>query len=122
MSSNKNHESEKKAWGGRFDEELDAVAARLNTSVDVDKRLAQDDIRGSIAHVQMLAAQGIVSHEDRAKIEAGLQQIREEIESGEMVWRADREDVHMNIEALLTERIGEAGGRLHIGRALHSSV
>ncbi len=113
---------EKKAWGGRFDEELDAVAARLNTSVDVDKRLAQDDIRGSIAHVQMLAAQGIVSHEDRALIEAGLRQIGEEIEAGTMVWRADREDVHMNIEALLTERIGEAGGRLHTARSRNDQV
>ncbi len=111
-----------KAWGGRFDEELDTVAARINASVDTDKRLGPEDVRGSIAHVRMLAARGIVSAEDAAKIEAGLGRIGEEIASGAMAWRADREDVHMNVEALLTERIGEAGGRLHTARSRNDQV
>ncbi|MFO0681299.1 MAG: argininosuccinate lyase [Sandaracinus sp.] len=111
-----------KAWGGRFDEELDGVAARINASVDVDKRLGPEDVRGSIAHVHMLAARGIVSKEDAAAIEKGLAQIGTEIAQGQMSWRADREDVHMNVEALLTERVGEAGGRLHTARSRNDQV
>jgi argininosuccinate lyase len=111
-----------KAWGGRFDEELDAVAARVNASVDVDQRLGEDDVRGSIAHVRMLAKQGIVSAEDAQRIEAGLRRIGEEIASGEMVWKAELEDVHMNVETLLTSRIGEAGGRLHTARSRNDQV
>jgi argininosuccinate lyase len=111
-----------KAWGGRFDEELDGVAARVNASVDVDRRLGPEDVRGSIAHVRMLAQRGIVSAEDAEKIEAGLRRIGDEIDRGEMAWRADREDVHMNVEALLTERIGEAGGRLHTARSRNDQV
>lgn len=111
-----------KAWGGRFTEELDGVAARVNASVDVDQRLGPEDIRGSIAHVRMLAKQGIVSAEDAKRIEDGLAKIAGEIAAGEMVWRSDREDVHMNIEALLTERIGEAGGRLHTARSRNDQV
>jgi argininosuccinate lyase len=111
-----------KPWGGRFTEELDQVAARMNASVDVDARLGPEDVRGSIAHVRMLAARGIVSAEDAAKIAVSLAQIGGEIERGEMAWRADREDVHMNVEALLTERIGEAGGRLHTGRSRNDQV
>lgn len=111
-----------KAWGGRFEEELDAVAARVNASVDVDGRLGPEDVRGSIAHVRMLAARGIVSAEDAKKIEEGLARIGGEIERGEMRWRADREDVHMNVEALLTERVGEAGGRLHTARSRNDQV
>ncbi len=112
----------KKAWGGRFSDELDAVAARVNTSVDVDQRLGPEDVRGSVAHVRMLASRGIVSAEDAARIEAGLLQIEDEIRDGSMVWRADREDVHMNVEALLTERIGEVGGRLHTARSRNDQV
>ncbi len=111
-----------KAWGGRFDEELDGVAARINASVETDKRLGPEDVRGSIAHVRMLAARGIVSADDATKIEAGLTRIGEEIAAGTMAWRADREDVHMNVEALLTERIGEAGGRLHTARSRNDQV
>jgi len=111
-----------KAWGGRFDEELDGVAARINASVETDKRLGPEDVRGSIAHVRMLAARGIVSTDDAQKIEAGLAQIGREIDAGTMSWRADREDVHMNVEALLTERIGDAGGRLHTARSRNDQV
>ncbi len=111
-----------KAWGGRFDDELDAVAARMNASVDVDQRLGPEDVRGSIAHVRMLAACGVLSADDASRIEAGLARIGDEIARGEMRWRSDREDVHMNVEALLTERIGEAGGRLHTGRSRNDQV
>ncbi|HJL18680.1 MAG TPA: argininosuccinate lyase [Sandaracinaceae bacterium LLY-WYZ-13_1] len=111
-----------KAWGGRFDEELDAVAARFSASVDFDRRLGEVDVRGSIAHVKMLAARGIVSAEDADAIVAGLETIRGEIERGEMRWDPANEDVHMNVEALLTERIGEAGGRLHTGRSRNDQV
>jgi argininosuccinate lyase len=96
--------------------------ARINASVDVDKRLGPEDVRGSIAHVRMLAARGIVTADDAEKIEAGLARIGEEIAAGTMEWRADREDVHMNVEALLTERIGEAGGRLHTARSRNDQV
>ena len=111
-----------KPWGGRFDDELDAVAARMNASIAVDQRLGPEDIRGSLAHVRMLAARGIVSALDAKAIEAGLTRIGEEIAAGTMAWRADREDVHMNIEALLTERIGDAGGRLHTARSRNDQV
>ena len=111
-----------KPWGGRFDEELDTVAARINASVDVDQRLGPEDIRGSIAHVRMLAARGIVTAADAQAIEAGLTKIAGEIDAGTMAWRADREDVHMNVESLLTERIGDAGGRLHTARSRNDQV
>ena len=111
-----------KAWGGRFEEELDAIAARFSASVDVDGRLWPQDIDGSIAHVRMLADRNIISKEDAARIEAGLLKIRTSIEAGEFQWDAAREDVHMNIESALTEAIGEAGGRLHTGRSRNDQV
>lgn len=111
-----------KAWGGRFEDELDALALRFSASVDVDKRLADQDIRGSIAHVRMLASRGVVTEADAEKIAAGLEAIRGEIERGEMRWDPRKEDVHMNVESLLTERIGEAGGRLHTGRSRNDQV
>ncbi len=113
---------EKKAWGGRFAEELDGVALRYSASIDVDQRLAPQDIRGSIAHVTMLAARGIVSEADAAAIVSGLEQIDGEIARGEFTFRDDREDVHMNVEATLTDRIGAAGGRLHTGRSRNDQV
>ncbi|MDH3202978.1 MAG: argininosuccinate lyase, partial [Myxococcales bacterium] len=112
----------KKAWGGRFDEELDAIAARFSASVDVDQRLWPQDIDGSIAHVRMLADQKILTAKDAKKIVAGLEKIRATIERGEFEWDADKEDVHMNIEAALTEAIGEAGGRLHTARSRNDQV
>lgn len=112
----------KKAWGGRFEEELDAIAARFSASVDVDKRLAPQDIDGSIAHVEMLAAQGILSAGDAKKIVGGLRKLRKTIERGEFAWDANKEDVHMNIEAALTKAIGEAGGRLHTARSRNDQV
>jgi argininosuccinate lyase len=111
-----------KAWGGRFEQEPAELAARFSASVDVDKRLAPQDIRGSMAHAQMLAAQGIISADDASQIVAGLARIQDEIAAGKLCWDPAREDVHMNIEALLTERIGDAGARLHTGRSRNDQV
>ncbi|MEZ4255460.1 MAG: argininosuccinate lyase [Polyangiales bacterium] len=112
----------KKAWGGRFEEELNDLALRYSASVDVDSRLAEEDIRGSIAHVRMLASRAIVTDDDAKRIVEGLETIREEIRAGAFPWDPSREDVHMNIESRLTERIGDAGGRLHTGRSRNDQV
>jgi argininosuccinate lyase len=111
-----------KAWGGRFEKELDAIAASFSASVDVDGRLWPQDIDGSIAHVRMLAQQKILSSKDADKIIAGLATIRASIERGEFDWDESKEDVHMNIEAALTSAIGDAGGRLHTGRSRNDQV
>ena len=111
-----------KAWGGRFEEELDAIAARFSASVDVDGRLWPQDIDGSIAHVRMLATQNILSADDAKQIVAGLETIRASIEGGEFDWDEAKEDVHMNIEAALTSAIGDAGRRLHTGRSRNDPV
>ncbi len=111
-----------KAWGGRFDQELDALAARFSASVGFDRRLGLVDVRGSIAHARMLAERGVISAADAEAIVRGLERIAGEIERGEMRWDEAKEDVHMNVEALLTERIGEAGGRLHTGRSRNDQV
>ena len=111
-----------KAWGGRFEKELDAIAASFSASVDVDGRLWPQDIDGSIAHVRMLADQKILSRQDADKIVGGLETIRTSIERGEFDWDESKEDVHMNIEAALTNAIGDAGGRLHTGRSRNDQV
>ncbi|MCA9531441.1 MAG: argininosuccinate lyase, partial [Myxococcales bacterium] len=111
-----------KAWGGRFDEDLDAVALRFSASVDVDKRLASEDIRGSIAHVRMLAKQAIVPADDAERIVEGLQAIAARVEAGAFEWDDAREDVHMNIEATLREAVGPAGGKLHTARSRNDQV
>ena len=111
-----------KAWGGRFEQELDAIAARFSASVDVDGRLWPQDIDGSIAHVRMLADQNILSADDAKQIVTGLETIRTSIERGEFEWDDSKEDVHMNIEAALTSAIGDAGGRLHTGRSRNDQV
>jgi len=111
-----------KAWGGRFEQELDAIAARFSASVDVDGRLWPQDIDGSIAHVRMLADQNILSADDAKQIVAGLETIRASIERGEFEWDDSKEDVHMNIEAALSSAIGDAGGRLHTGRSRNDQV
>ena len=111
-----------KAWGGRFEQELDAIAARFSASVNVDGRLWPQDIEGSIAHVRMLAERNILSTADADRIVTGLETIRSSIESGEFEWDESKEDVHMNIEAALTEAVGEAGGRLHTGRSRNDQV
>jgi argininosuccinate lyase len=111
-----------KAWGGRFEEELDAIAARFSASVDVDGRLWPQDIEGSKAHVRMLSERGILSKDDADLIVSGLDRIGAAISAEEFDWDASKEDVHMNIEAALTEAIGDAGGRLHTARSRNDQV
>jgi len=111
-----------KAWGGRFEEELDAIAARFSASVDVDGRLWPQDIEGSKAHVRMLGERSILSKDDAERIVEGLDRIGQAISNGEFDWDAAKEDVHMNIEAALTEAIGDAGGRLHTARSRNDQV
>ena len=106
-----------KLWAGRFTEPMDALVERFTESVSFDHRLAKHDIRGSIAHATMLAEVGVLSREDRDAIVAGLEDILADIEAGAFEWRTSLEDVHMNVESVLTERIGEAGKRLHTGRS-----
>jgi len=111
-----------KAWGGRFDQDLDAVALEFSASVDVDKRLAPQDIRGSLAHVRMLGKTGVIPEADVATIVAGLEALAVEVDEGRFAWDSGREDVHMNIEATLTDRIGAPGGKLHTGRSRNDQV
>ena len=111
-----------KLWGGRFSGETNEIVERFNASIDFDRRLYREDIAGSIAHAHMLAAQGIISAEDSNAIVAGLEAIRAEIEAGTFAFRLDREDIHLNIEAALIERVGDAGRRLHTGRSRNDQV
>ncbi|MEX2032489.1 MAG: argininosuccinate lyase [Dehalococcoidia bacterium] len=111
-----------KLWGGRFSGETDALVDQFNASIDFDKRLYREDIAGSIAHATMLARQRVISEADRDAIVAGLQQIEAEIDAGTFEFRLDREDIHLNIEAVLTERIGDPGRRLHTGRSRNDQV
>ncbi|MFG6448354.1 argininosuccinate lyase [Roseateles sp. BYS180W] len=110
------------AWSALFSEPMSELVQRYTASVDFDRRLWDADIQGSLAHAEMLAAQGILSAADHADIQRGLAQIRGEIESGEFVWKLALEDVHLNIEARLTELVGTAGKRLHTGRSRNDQV
>ncbi|MGY6661459.1 MAG: argininosuccinate lyase [Glycocaulis sp.] len=109
-------------WGGRFSGGPSAILQAINASVDVDQRLAEQDIDGSLAHAAMLAACGIISREDARDISAGLETIRADIRAGSFTWSAALEDVHMNIEAALKERIGAPAGRLHTARSRNDQV
>ena len=111
-----------KPWGGRFDAPTDSFVEAFNASVDVDARMYAEDIAGSKAHARMLAKQGILSDADVAAILEGLDAIQAEIERGEFTFTIALEDVHMNIEARLTERIGDAGKRLHTARSRNDQV
>jgi argininosuccinate lyase len=110
------------AWSALFSEPMSDLVKRYTSSVFFDKRLWQADIAGSLAHAEMLAAQGIISTQDRADIVRGMAQITTEIESGGFVWKLDLEDVHLNIEARLTQLVGDAGKRLHTGRSRNDQV
>ncbi len=110
------------AWSALFSEPMSDLVKRYTASVFFDKRLWEADITGSLAHAGMLAAQGIISHADHASIQRGLKQIRSEIESGAFEWKLDLEDVHLNIEARLTQLVGDAGKRLHTGRSRNDQV
>lgn len=115
-------EGPKGARGRRFEGALDPVAAELNASIDFDRRLLPHDVAGSIAHAEMLAAQGIITAADAETITAGLRQVQQRFEAGELPWKAELEDVHMNVEANLIDAIGEAGRRLHTGRSRNDQV
>ena len=106
-----------KLWAGRFTEPTAALVERFTESVSVDHRIAKHDIRGSIAHATMLAAVGVLSEADRDAIVSGLEAILADVEAGAFEWRTSLEDVHMNVESALTDRIGDAGKRLHTGRS-----
>ena len=111
-----------KLWGGRFTEATDAFVERFTASVGFDQRLARHDIAGSRAHATMLAEQGVLSAEERDAILVGLDEIARAVEDGTFPWAVELEDVHMNIEARLTDRIGAAGKKLHTGRSRNDQV
>lgn len=111
-----------KLWGGRFQKSTDKKVDDFNSSIRFDKRMYKQDIKGSIAHAKMLGKQNIIPKEDADKIVKGLEELLVEIEAGKVVFDIDAEDIHMNIEKLLTEKIGEAGKRLHTGRSRNDQV
>ncbi|WIM06878.1 MAG: argininosuccinate lyase [Candidatus Nitricoxidivorans perseverans] len=109
-------------WSGRFSEPVSDLVKRYTASVSFDRRMAPQDIRGSLAHARMLARQGIISGDDLAAIERGMAQVAAEIEAGSFEWSLDAEDVHLNIEKRLTALVGDAGKRLHTGRSRNDQV
>ena len=121
MSQNQ-FDKKSQAWSALFSEPMSDLVKRYTSSVFFDKRLWQADISGSLAHADMLCAQGIINATDHAAIQNGMAQIRSEIESGQFEWKLDLEDVHLNIEARLTQLVGDAGKRLHTGRSRNDQV
>jgi argininosuccinate lyase len=121
MSTNQ-LDTKSQAWSALFSEPMSELVQRYTASVFFDQRLWRADIAGSLAHADMLAAQGIISAEDLAAIQRGMAQIRSEIESGAFQWKLELEDVHLNIEARLTQLVGDAGKRLHTGRSRNDQV
>jgi argininosuccinate lyase len=115
-------DTKSQAWSALFSEPMSELVKRYTASVFFDQRLWQADIEGSLAHADMLAAQEIISRADEEAIRRGLNQIRAEIESGKFEWKLDLEDVHLNIEARLTQLVGDAGKRLHTGRSRNDQV
>ena len=120
--SNNSLDNKSQSWSGRFNEPVAELVKKYTASVNFDQRLAEVDIQGSLAHAQMLGAQGIISAEDEKKIEQGLAEILAEIHAGKFEWLLDLEDVHLNIEKRLTDKIGDAGKRLHTGRSRNDQV
>lgn len=121
MSTNQ-LDKKSQAWSALFSEPMSELVKRYTASVFFDKRLWKADIQGSLAHADMLAAQGLISADDLAAIQKGMAQITAEIESGQFEWKLDLEDVHLNIEARLTQLVGDAGKRLHTGRSRNDQV
>ena len=111
-----------KLWGGRFEGGVDALVERLGESVSFDARLAPWDIRGSLAHAQMLGEQGVISKKDTQAIQRGLKKILADIQAGRMAWDVALEDVHTNIETALVREVGDAGKRLHTGRSRNDQI
>ena len=121
MSKNQ-FDQKSQAWSALFSEPMSDLVKRYTASVFFDKRLWQADIQGSLAHAEMLSAQNIISTQDLADIQRGMAQIADEISKGQFVWQLDLEDVHLNIEARLTQIVGDAGKRLHTGRSRNDQV
>ena len=111
-----------KLWSGRFRKETDALVNDFNSSIPFDQRLYREDIEGSMAHASMLGEQGIISRADAENIRAGLRGILADVEAGKIEFFADNEDIHMNVETILTARIGDAGKRLHTARSRNDQV
>ena len=111
-----------KLWGGRFEKSTDGMVDDFHSSITFDKRLYKQDIEGSIAHATMLGEQGILTPADADAIVAGLKDLLQDIEAGKVDFQLDAEDIHMNVETLLTARIGQAGKRLHTGRSRNDQV
>lgn len=114
--------NDNKTWSGRFNEPVSELVKKYTGSIDFDKRLAQWDIQGSLAHARMLQQSGVLSEDDVVAIQQGMQEILEDITKGTLEWSLDLEDVHMNIERRLTDKIGDAGKRLHTGRSRNDQV
>ena len=112
----------KKPWAGRFKKGTHKVAEKFSASIDFDQRLYKEDIQGSIAHVTMLAEKGIILKKESDKIIKGLKQIKKEIESGKFPFREEFEDIHLNIEKRLIEKIGDVGGKIHTARSRNDQV
>ena len=109
-------------WGGRFTKETDKLVYNFNASISFDKRFYEQDIRGSIAHVMMLAKQGILTEEEKEQIIDGLNGIQRDVENGTLQITDEYEDIHSFVEANLTDRIGDAGKKLHTGRSRNDQV
>lgn len=116
------NEDNMKLWGGRFTKETNQLVHNFNASLSFDQKFYHEDIQGSIAHVTMLADQGILSHEDKDSIIQGLKGIRKDLDEGKLEFTAEHEDIHSFVEAHLIERIGDAGKRLHTGRSRNDQV
>lgn len=113
---------ENNTWSGRFNEPVSELVKTYTASVSFDQRMAECDIQGSLAHAQMLNRAKVLSDEDLAAIQQGMAELLNDIRSGQFEWRVDLEDVHMNIEKRLTDKIGDAGKRLHTGRSRNDQV
>ncbi|MBO7081590.1 MAG: argininosuccinate lyase [Neisseriaceae bacterium] len=111
-----------KTWSGRFNEPMSELVKKYTASIDFDQRLALCDIQGSLAHAQMLTESGILTEKDLTDIRQGMEEIIQLINNNQMNWSIDLEDVHMNVEKMLTEKIGDAGKRLHTGRSRNDQV
>jgi argininosuccinate lyase len=114
--------NKQEAWSARFNEPMSELVKRYTASVFFDKRLAEFDIQGSLAHAMMLAECGVITETDLKSIQGGMNQILEEIQTSQFEWQLDLEDVHLNIERRLTELVGDAGKRLHTGRSRNDQV
>ncbi|WP_099975048.1 argininosuccinate lyase [Lactobacillus terrae] len=114
--------STKKLWGGRFSEEADPWVNEFGASISFDQLMAKEDILGSLAHVKMIKKTGILNNEDADKIIKGLEEISDEYDAGTLVFDIENEDIHMNIESILTEKIGPVAGKLHTGRSRNDQV